>query len=63
MAYAQLLFGYLKEEKRENSNEKFFREDRLKSFFLIKLHMTERLETLNEVCEGMARLKNHITYG
>ena len=28
-------------------------------FSLAKLHMTERLESLNEVCEGVAGVKNH----
>ena len=29
------------------------------NFFLIKLQLTERLESLNEVCEGVAGAKNH----
>ena len=33
------------------------------SFFLIKLHVTERLESQNEVCEGVAGMKNHAKKG
>ena len=38
---------------------RFFGEITIWSFFLIKLHVTERQKSLNEVCEGVTELKNH----
>ena len=38
---------------------RFFGEIAIWSFFLIKLHVTERLGSLNEVYEWVAGLKNH----
>ena len=37
----------------------FFGEIMVWSFFYIKLHVTEMHESLNEVCEGVVRVKNY----
>ena len=44
--------------KKINVLATFFGEMTVWSFFFIKLHVTERLASLNEVCEGVAGVKN-----
>ena len=45
-------------QKSKFFNEVFWRNHDLK-FFPYKIHVPERIESVNEVCKGVAGLKNH----